>query len=201
MAYRAHQLDAPILDLLKDGEKTTTDIVAINPEKERIIKRRLGILKQQGKIEMPKRSLYQLATSDTSEDSPNSEKKIISRRTANEETIDKLLNLYDLHLGVYERLLKAYLASGDEDFDKYLACLTAFKSLTLIIDKLMKRWSLVHVGYDTNTRQAQEDAKAKTEERQKEALKNAPLEDKIVIVGSYDPAAKELIDCIPSSIQ
>ena len=201
MAYRAHQLDAPILDLLKDGKKTTTEIVAINPEKERTIKRRLGILKRQGKIEMPKRSLYQLATADTSQDSAISQKKIVSRRTANEETIDKLLNLYDLHLGVYERLLKAYLESSDADFDQYLACLTAFKSLTLIIDKLMKRWSLVHVGYDTNTRQAQEDAKAKTEERQKEALKNAPLEDKIVIVGSYDPAAKELIDCIPSSSQ
>ena len=56
----------------------------------------------------------------------------------------------------------------------------------------------MHVGYDTNTRQAQEDAKAKTEERQKEALKDAPLEEQVNVIGSFDLETKQLIDALPT---
>lgn len=55
----------------------------------------------------------------------------------------------------------------------------------------------MHVGYDTNTRQAQEDAKAKTEEREKAALENAPLEDKIVVVGHYQEGMQEILRNLP----
>lgn len=118
----------------------------------------------------------------------------------NEKTIDKLLNLYDSVLDNYETWVGDNVDSNT-DFEKQLLFIENFKSLTAIGDKLMKRWSLVHVGYDTNTRQAQEDAKAKTEERQKEALKDAPLRDRVMIVGKYDPEAEELLDCIPSSLE
>lgn len=119
----------------------------------------------------------------------------------NEQTINKLLNAYDEVFALFQVWLLNNMVSQEIDFEKQLLFLENFKWLTMIADKLMKRWSLVHVGYDTNTRQAQEDAKAKTEAREKEALKDAPLEDKIVVVGKYDPEAMKLIDCIPSSVE
>ena len=118
---------------------------------------------------------------------------------ANKNTIDKLMNLYDKHV---ERYTQWFDKSVDDDTDfEQCQFIENFKGLTAIGDKLMKRWALEHVGYDTNTRQAQEDAKAKTEERQKAALEDAPLKDRIVVVGKYDPRAEKLIDCIPSSLE
>ena len=119
---------------------------------------------------------------------------------ANEETINILLNTYDIILLAYQSWILKNI-DKEIDFEKQLLFIENFKWLTAIVDKLMKRWSLVHVGYDTNTRQAQEDAKAETEKRQKAALEDAPLRDRIVVVGKYDPKAEALIDCIPSSLE
>ena len=120
-------------------------------------------------------------------------------RTAedNEETISKLLNLYDDILDFYIAWIALNLSS-DTDFEKQLLFIENFKWLTMIADKLMKRWALVHVGYDTNSRQAQEDAKAKTEAKQKEALKDAPVEDQVTVLGSFDLETKQLIDNFPT---
>ena len=84
-----------------------------------------------------------------------------------------------------------------EDFEKHLLFIENFKWLTMIADKLMKRWNLEHHGYDTNTRQAQEDAKAKTEEREKAALENAPFEDTIIVVGHYNEGMQEILANLP----
>ena len=117
---------------------------------------------------------------------------------ANKNTIDRLLNIYDAHLDSYENWVKNNIGPH-LDFEKQLLCIENFKWLTGIGDKLMKRWSLEHVGYDTNTRQAQEDAKAKTAEREKAALKDAPLEDKVHIVGHFHTDLKQLWDDMPES--
>ena len=119
---------------------------------------------------------------------------------ANEETINVLLNTYDLILLAYQSWI---LKNIDKviDFEKQLLFIENLKWLTAIVDKLMKRWALVHVGYDTNSRQAQEDAKAKTQEREKAELENAPVADRVMVIGRYDPEAEALIDCIPSSLK
>ena len=119
---------------------------------------------------------------------------------ANKKTIDRLLNIYDNVLDNYEAWVKENVGSGT-DFEQQLLFIENFKWLTAIGDKLMKRWSLEHVGYDTNTRQAQEDAKAKTQQREKAELENAPVSERVMIIGKYDPEAETLIDCIPSSLE
>ena len=124
----------------------------------------------------------------------------LRKAEANAETIDILLNTYDIVLAAYQSWVIKNV-DKEIDFEKQLLFIENFKWLTMIVDKLMKRWALVHVGYDTNTRQAQEDAKVKTQEREKAALENAPLRDRIMIVGKYDPEAEELLDCIPSSLE
>lgn len=116
---------------------------------------------------------------------------------ANAETINVLLNTYDLILLAYQSWV---IKNIDKviDFEKQLLFIENLKWLTAVVDKLMKRWALVHVGYDTNTRQAQEDAKLKTAEKEKAALEDAPLEEQVNVIGSFDLDTKQLIDAFPT---
>ena len=163
----------------------------------------LGELTQNGEITKIKNGTYSGNDNGNPSVSQQTLRENISalrEAEANGETINILLNTYDIVLVSYQSWIIKNIDKGI-DFEKQLLFIENFKWLTAIADKLMKRWNLEHHGYDTNTRQAQEDAKAKTEERQKAALKDAPLEDTIQVVGYYDPEAKELIDCIPSSLE
>ena len=198
-----------IIDLLdSNGEMHSSEIFASMSEvKKSTVKKELGILKKGGEVVTPRgRSWYRLPT-DTSTPAQtrlNKELNQISEalRSAddNKNTIDKLMNLYDKHIERYAQWFEKSV-DDDTDFQEQLQFIDNFKGLTAIGDKLMKRWSLEHVGYDTNTRQAQEDAKAKTAEREKAEIEGAPLKDKVVIVGKYDPKAEKLLDMIPSSLK
>lgn len=200
-----HPLEKHILDLLKkNGEMSTREIVATMPDEERNLKEWLVKLRKTGKVDMPVRGRYILASTSTKTQLPNKTLKQISDALrapdANKKTIDRLLNIYDAVLDNYEAWVLENVGRGT-DFEKQLLFIENFKGLTAIGDKLMKRWSLEHVGYDTNTRQAQEDAKAKTAEREKAAVEGAPLKDRVVVVGKYDPKAEKLLDRIPSSLE
>ena len=161
----------------------------------------LSELTKDGAIRKIKKGIYSgNNTGASAQTSPNDDLNEISDALrspdANKNTIDKLMNLYDKHV---ERYTQWFDKSVDDDTD-FEECqfIENFKGLTAIGDKLMKRWSLEHVGYDTNTRQAQEDAKAKTEERQKAALEDAPLEEQVNVIGSFDLDTKQLIDNFPT---
>lgn len=164
----------------------------------------LSELAREGRITKIQRGLYRGNDEDVSTSAPvqfADQRKQMSKhlRTAedNEATISKLLNLYDDVLDFYIAWIALNLNS-ETDFEQQLLFIENFKWLTAIADKLMKRWALVHIGYDTNTRQAQEDAKAKAEERQKAALKDAPIEEQVSVIGSFDLETKELIDNFPT---
>lgn len=159
----------------------------------------LGELAKSGEIIKIKSGTYS-SISTSAQKSPNQQLNEISdalrSADANKNTIDKLMNLYDKHV---ERYTKWFDKSVDDDTDfEQCQFIENFKGLTAIGDKLMKRWALEHVGYDTNTRQAQEDAKAKTAEREKAALKGAPLEEQVNVIGSFDLDTKQLIDALPT---
>ena len=204
MAYKQHELDPYILELLKKkGEMRSKDIYTSMPEKERILKRRLGILKKENKVSVRDRFYYSLpiaASTSTQTQSPDDQLKKISKqlRTAedNEVTISELLNAYDVMQRDTINDLLDNIRDGI-DLEQRAFYLDTLKVLALVVDRLMKRWSLVHHGYDTNTRQAQEDAKVKAEERQKQELAEAPLEDKIVVVGHYHPDMQEVLRSLP----
>ena len=186
--------------LSENGRMRTKDIVATMPDEARKIKTRLSDMTKEGSIESPKRGFYVLPAT-SAQTPPNKQLNQISEalRSAddNKKTIDTLMNLYDEVLKRYTTWVADNVGSHT-DFEKQLLFIENFKWLTAIGDKLMKRWSLEHVGYDTNTRQAQEDAKAKTEERQKAALEDAPPEKQVNVIGSFDLDTKQLIDTLPT---
>ena len=193
-----HKLDAHILEQLKtNGEMHTNEIIATMPKQERNLRSRLSILKKDGKTVVRKRSYHSIAADASA---PPEVPTALRTLEQNQHTIDKLLNLFD-------DLLENYTDWAAENmgkkinFEKQLQFIENFKLITMIADKLMKRWSLEHVGYDTNTRLAQEDAKAKTAEREESALKDAPVSQKVMVIGTYDPKAEKLLGCIPTSLQ
>ena len=187
-------------ELSENGRMRTKDIIATMPDAARKIKTRLSEMTKEGSIESPKRGFYVLPAT-SAQRPPNKQLNEISEalRSAddNKNTIDKLMNLYDSVLENYTTWVADNVGSHT-DFEQQLLFIENFKWLTAIGDKLMKRWSLEHVGYDTNTRQAQEDAKAKTAEREKAALKGAPLEEQVNVIGSFDLDTKQLIDALPT---
>ena len=202
-----HPLVALILELLeKNGEMHSSDIFASLPDyKQSTIKYWLGKLKKDDKVATRDRSYYSIPTTASTvstqtslNDTLNEISDALRSPGANKNTIDKLMNLYDDHVERYTEWFAKNINSNI-DFEKQLLFMENFKWLTMIGDKLMKRWSLEHVGYDSNSRQAQEDAKAKTQAREKAALKDAPLEDTVQVVGHYHTDLKELWDAMPES--
>ncbi len=162
----------------------------------------LGELAQNSEIKKIKQGTYSGNNAGASTQTrPDAELQNISSSLraadANKNTIDKLLNIYDDLLDNYG----TWAADNFKqriDFEKQLLFIENFKWLTMIGDKLMKRWSLEHVGYDTNTRLAQEDAKAKTAEKEKAALEDAPIEEQVRVIASFDLETKKLIDGLPT---
>ena len=199
-------IEQHILNVLSEnGRMRTKDIIATMPDAARKITTKLSNMTKAGSIESPKRGFYELPSTATSAQPPSNDdlnqiSKALRSPDANKETADTLMDIYDDVLAKYKGWLADNIDS-DIDFGKQQLFIENLKWIAAIGDKVMKRWSLEHVGYDTNTRQAQEDAKAKTAEREKAALEDAPLREKVMIVGKYDPEAEELLDCLPSSLK
>ena len=187
-----------ILKCLEDGEKTTAEIKKAVSGKGRTIDTCLSELKKEGKTVSRKKGVYALPVSPVEvEDSPAKAEN--SRGEAeNTETINKMLNLYD-------KLLDTVAVSIEtEDWDGITEKIEAIKSLRWLgatVDQLMKRWYLLYRGYDTNTRQAVEDAKQKTSDREKQAMEHLPPEEQLEVVGDYDVKMRELLEALPEPIQ
>ena len=202
---KRHEIQLHILDSLENGgEMHFEEIFASKPDVNKSTRDyHIKQLINRGEIERVKNGIYRIpAVIDLQKKFREVRQKFSSaERSAenNETTINALMNTYDEVLAIFQVWVLEHIASQQIDFEKRLLFLENFKWITAIGDRLMKRWSVEHVGYDTNTRQAQEDAKAKTAEREKAALKDAPLEDKVHIVGHFHTDLKQLWDDMPES--
>ena len=179
-----------ILDFLKEGQKKTAEVAKRLSCSMKQARKELNFLMDARMIIEVKRSHYRLSAALE----PRTEAK-------NQDTINKLLNLYDKVLDKYSLLIEETLANEKTKLEEKATLLNNFKALASMADPLMKRWYLVHRGYDSNTKQAHEDVKRKTVEQEKEALENAPLENQIVEVAHYDPVMKQVWDNLPEAVQ
>ena len=75
-------------------------------------------------------------------------------------------------LTIYDRVFDNIALTIEDELalkatiEEKINLIKSLRWLGATVDQLMKRWYLVHRGYDSNTRQAQEDAKKKTTERE-----------------------------------
>ena len=183
-----------ILALLEKGEKKTAEIKKSMPDKATSVGNCLTRLNRQGKILRIDQGVYRL---NDVQDAP-AEVENSRGEAENTETINKMLNLYDKLLNAVARSIE------DEDWDAIVEKIETIKSLRWLgatVDQLMKRWYLVHRGYDANTRQAQEDAKKKTANREKQELENAPADAQLKVVREYDESMREILAKMPKPVQ
>ena len=195
-----------ILECLSDGQKTTADIQEYLQKKKpgskpNSVSKVISELNSRKEIEQKGRANYALPTvgdtkSEIVQDTPAVSEN--SRGEAeNTETINKMLNLYDVLLDTVA------VSIQKEDWDGIVEKIETIKSLRWLgatVDQLMKRWYLVHRGYDNNTRQAQEDAKHKTAEREKQETSQLPPDKRIKVIRSYDVTMQELIENLPGKL-
>ena len=191
-------IDTQILEYLKSGQRSAKEIYKDLSEPRDTLQKRIYALKTSGKIKSVKRGVYALA----GQENVFFAKAVgeLRQKEDNEATINALLNLYDEVLFGYSVLMREILNS-DVSLEKKENFLLDFKNLTLIGDRLMKRWNLEHQGYDNNAKQAQEDAKAKTAKTEEERLANAAPEDRLIVVREYGEGMRAILENMPGKSQ
>ena len=199
-SYRTSPLDAPIMECLSDGEKRNHEIYEAVEGSVSSIKKRLRVLEKHGEITNPDRGKYALPEPPVEVPDAPVAVKNPREESENIETINKMLTIYDkvfdnIALTIEDELREKATIEEKIDLIKSLRWLGA------TVDQLMKRWYLVHRGYDANTRQAQEDAKKKTVDREKQALENTPPEERVVVVREYNESMRDILENLPEPIQ
>ena len=199
-----------ILACLEEGEKDISEIQeAVGASKNSVSVCLTGLVKS-GKVVRVRSGVYRLASAadatvvpadatvvpaDATVEVENSRSE-----TENIETINKLLKSYDIVLDNIAETLESEL-SAKATIEGKINLIKSLRWLGATVDQLMKRWYLVHRGYDSNTRQAQEDAKKKTVDREKQALENTPPEERVVVVREYNESMRDILENLPEPIQ
>ena len=122
----------------------------------------------------------------------------IEKRTEakNKRTINRLLNLYDMVLAEYTKLVGKLAETEDEK--KRAAILNELKVIFSTVDPLMKRWYLVHRGYDSNARIEEAIFKVKLEKAEQAVIEaELPIEEQIIEVAHWNPIMQELMMSLP----
>lgn len=185
-----------ILELLKEGQKHVSDIREAFPNQAASVSNCMTSLRRAGETILVERGIYRLPTARDGQAVVDN-----SRGEAeNTQTINKMLNVYDLLLDDIVVTLASELATKTT-IEAKIDLLTSLRWVAATIDQLMKRWYLVHRGYDTNTKQAHEDAKHKAAEREKQALEDAPPEAQVEVVMEYDESMREILAKMPKLVQ
>lgn len=192
------EIKETILECLEDGKKTTAEIKKAVSGGGRTIDTCLSELTKEGKVVRKKRGLYALPAAPAAvQDAPAGVENLRSK-DENIATINRLLSLYDTLL---DGVLVSIENEDWEAIDKKVQAINSLRSLASTINQLLKRYNLISQGYDTNTRQAVEDAKQKTVEREQHDLENAPPEAQVAVVMEYDESMREILAKMPKLMQ
>ena len=180
---------AGIFDVLESGEQTTAAIAVAIGRSERSVRRDLTALISDGKVSLVKKGVYRLHRS------------VLWTEADNRVLINALLGVYTALIDACQGDVKEIFSSQDLSNTEKLGSVKVFNACVSMLDRLMKRWSLVHLGWNTNPRLAKADAAAKTSDTEKVDLEGAPLEALFQVVRHYHPSMKEICFNMPSPLK
>ena len=180
---------AEIFDVLKSGEQTTAVIADAIGRSERSVRRDLTALISDGKVSVVKKGVYRLHRS------------VLWTEADNRVLINALLGVYTALIDACQGDVKAIFSSQDLSNTEKLQSVKTFNACVSMLDRLMKRWSLVHLGWHTNPRLAKADAAAKTHHTEKVDFAGAPLEAFFKVVTHYHPSMREICFSMPSPLK
>ena len=181
---------AEILDMLDMGEQTTAAIAAAIGRSERSVRRYLTeTLISDGKVSVVKKGVYRLHRS------------VLWTEADNRVLINALLGVYTALIDACKGDVTEIFSSQDLSNTEKMGRVKVFNACVAMMDRLMKRWSLVHLGWHTNPRLAKADAEAKTSDTEKVDLEGAPLEAFFQVVSHYHPSMREILEKMPSPLK
>ena len=178
-----------IFEVLKAGEQTTAAIAAAIGRSERSVRRDMKALISDGSVSLVKKGVYRLHRS------------VLWTEADNRVLINALLGVYTALIDACQGDVKAIFSSQDLSNTEKLQSVKTFNACVSMLDRLMKRWSLVHLGWSTNPRMAKADAAAKTSDTEKVDLEGAPLEAFFQVVSHYHPSMREILEKMPSPLK
>ena len=185
-----NEVVAEIFEVLKAGEQTTAAIAAAIGRSERSVRRYLTeTLISDGKVSVVKKGVYRLHRS------------VLWTEADNRVLINALLGVYTALIDACQGDVKAIFSSQDLSNTEKLQSVKTFNACVSMLDRLMKRWSLVHLGWSTNPRLAKADAAAKTHHTEKVDFAGAPLEALFRVVSHYHPSMREICFSMPSPLK
>ena len=180
---------AGIFDVLESGEQTTAAIADAIGRSERSVRRDMKALISDGKVSVVKKGVYRLHRS------------VKWTEADNRVLINALLGVYTALIDACQGDVKAIFSSQDLSNTEKLGSVKTFNACVSMLDRLMKRWSLVHLGWSTNPRLAKADAAAKTSDTEKVDLEGAPLEALFKVVTHYHPSMREICFSMPAPLK
>ena len=180
---------AGIFDVLESGEQTTAAIADAIGRSERSVRRDLTALISDGKVSVVKKGVYRLHRS------------VLWTEADNRVLINTLLGVYTALIDACQGDVKEIFSSQDLSNTEKLGSVKTFNACVSMLDRLMKRWSLVHLGWSTNPRLAKADAAAKTSDTEKVDLEGAPLEALFKVVTHYHPSMREICFSMPAPLK
>lgn len=180
---------AEISKVLDAGEQTTAAIADAIGRSERSVRRDLTALRSDSKVSLVKKGVYRLHRS------------VKWTESDNRVLINELLGVYTALIDACKGDVKEIFGLQDLSNTEKLLHIKTFNSCVATIDRLMKRWSLVHVGWNTNPQLAKADAEAKTSHTEKVDLAGAPLEAFFQVVADYGAGMKEIFWNLPKPLK
>ena len=180
---------AGIFDVLESGEQTTAVIADAIGRSERSVRRDLTVLISDGKVSVVKKGVYRLHRS------------VKWTEADNRVLINALLGVYTALIDACQGDVKAIFSAQDLSNTEKLGSVKTFNACVSMLDRLMKRWSLVHLGWSTNPRLAKADAEAKTHHTEKVDVAGAPLEAFFKVVTHYHPSMREICFSMPAPLK
>ena len=176
---------AGIFDVLESGEQTTAAIADAIGRSERSVRRDLTALISDGKVSLVKKGVYRLHRS------------VLWTEADNRVLINALLGVYTALIDACKGDVTEIFSSQDLSNTEKMGRVKVFNACVAMMDRLMKRWSLVHLGWHTNPRLAKADAEAKTHHTEKVDVAGAPLEAFFKVVTHYHPSMREICFNMP----
>ena len=182
---KKEEVVAEISKILDDSEQSTAAISEKIGRSERTVRRYLTPMISEGKVTLIKKGVYRLHRS------------VKWTEADNREMINQLLHVYTALINVCKDDVKDGFTGQEMSDTEKIKIVKTFNACVATIDRLMKRWSLVHLGWNTNPRLAKADAEAKTHHAEKVDLENAPLEVLFKVIRHYGASMKAILFNMP----
>ena len=176
---------AEISKVLDAGEQTTAAIADAIGRSERSVRRDLKALISESKVSVVKKGVYRLHRS------------VKWTEADNRYLINQLLRVYTQMIDLCKGGVKDGFTLEDVSDTEQIKSVKTFNACVATVDRLMKRWSLVHLGWNTNPQLAKADAEANAFESERVDLQNAPIEAFFIVTAHYHRDMKELLFNLP----